>query len=194
MSIPEYERRLCQAADRTMKAFPSGVLGFLMLFFCHSVIAAPTGPGLGRTPSAEEIGGDINVFPDGRGLPEGQGTVEEGKVVYKSRCAACHGPSGQGGTAGELAGRSPLNGQHPDQTIGNYWPYATTIFDFIRRSMPLDAPRSLSENEVYAVTAYLLHINSIIPDTLPMNEKSLPLVNMPNRNGFIRMWPENSRP
>lgn len=152
--------------------------------------AAPEGPGLGKPLGPEEIATlDGNIFPDGRGLPPGQGTAVEGKPIYAAQCASCHGPAGMGGSAGELAGRSALDGPHPDQTVGNYWPYATTIFDFVRRSMPLNAPRSLSDEQVYAVTAYLLHINGIIAESAEMNAMTLAKVRMPNRDGFVQVWP-----
>lgn len=153
--------------------------------------AAPEGPKLGRPASPEEIASqDIAVFPDGSGLPPGQGTAVEGKVLYEARCASCHGPKGMGGSAEQLAGRSPLAGPHPDQTVGNYWPYATTLFDYLRRAMPMDAPRSLSDSEVYAATAYLLYLNGIIGEQVEMNARTLPEVGMPNREGFVRLWPE----
>lgn len=167
----------------------AALLGGLAL----AVNAAPEGPRLGKALSAAEIAGlDINVFPDGGGLPPGKGTAEEGKLIYDAQCAGCHGIKGSGGSAGELAGGSALDGPHPDQTVGNYWPYATTIFDFVRRSMPLNAPRSLSDEQVYAVTAYLLHINGLIGETTEMNAEKLREIRMPNREGFVRIWP-NSR-
>lgn len=141
-----------------------------LLGMTAAVAAAPEGPKLGRPASPGEIAAqDINVFPDGAGLPPGKGTALEGKAIYDMKCASCHGPKGMGGSAGELAGGGSLTGPHPDKNVGTYWPYATTLFDFIRRSMPLDAPRSLSEDQVYAVTAYLLHINGIIDERAEMN-------------------------
>lgn len=164
----------------------------VLLGLAATAIAAPEGPRLGRPATPEEIAAqDINVFPDGTGLPPGKGMAAEGQPVYEARCASCHGPKGMGGSAGELAGGSPLTGPHPDRTIGIYWPYATTIFDFVRRSMPLNAPRSLTDDQVYAVTAYLLHINGIIGERVEMNAKTLPEVKMPNREGFVRAWPEH---
>jgi cytochrome c len=169
---------------------------FLPLLFILPVLAtaAPEGPKLGRPATPEEIrAAAIHVFPDGSGLPPGQGTAVEGKAIYDALCASCHGPKGTGGSAGELAGGSSLTGPHPDKTIGTYWPYATTIFDFVRRSMPLNAPRSLSDDQVYAVTAYLLHINGIVGEQAEMNAKSLPEVKMPNRDGFVKIWESENR-
>ena len=168
----------------------TAVLGWIAL--TAAVAAAPEGPKLGKPLSPADIAAmDINVFPDGSGLPSGKGTALEGKAIYDAQCAACHGPKGTGGSAGELAGGSALDGPHPDQTVGNYWPYATTIFDFVRRSMPLNAPRSLSDDQVYAVTAYVLNINALIGETAEMNAKTLPEVRLPNREGFVSIWPNS---
>lgn len=154
--------------------------------------AAPEGPRLGQPLEPAAISAlDITVFPDGTGLPPGNGTAVEGKAVYDVRCAACHGPNGSGGSAEELAGgRNPLTSAEPDKTIGTYWPYASTVFDFIRRSMPLDAPRSLGNDEVYAVTAYLLHANGIIGERDRLDAATLPKIRMPNAAGFVWVYPE----
>ena len=173
---------------------PSSRVSALILSMCilPTVYAAPEGPKLGQPLTAQElIGLDIHVFPDGYGLPAGRGTAREGKDIYNTQCASCHGMKGSGGSAGELTGGSPLHSAHPDQTIGNYWPYATTIFDFVRRSMPLNAPRSLSDDQVYAITAYLLHINGLLDEDAVMDAKSLPAIRMPNREGFVRVWPDS---
>ncbi|WP_045224738.1 c-type cytochrome [Methyloterricola oryzae] len=141
--------------------------------------------GLGIPASAAEVAARrLNVFPDGKGLPDGKGSALEGKAIYAERCASCHGATGTGGSAEELAG-GRLDGPSPDKTIGTYWPYATTVFDFVRRSMPLDAPGSLSSDQLYAVTAYLLNLNGIIDERAEMNAATLPQVKMPNRGGFI---------
>ena len=156
--------------------------------------AAEPGPQKGKPLTAEEIRTiDRHVFPDGTGLPEGQGNAQEGSAIYDKKCAHCHGPKGTGGTAGELVGRSALNGPNPDQSIGNYWPYASTLFDFIRRAMPLDAPQSLTPNEVYSLSAYLLEINGVIRQGTTLDQKTLSDVRMPNREGFISLWPEQGR-
>lgn len=150
---------------------------------------AAEGPKLGKPASPQEIAAwSLTVFPDGKGLPAGRGTAAEGKTVYEQHCASCHGVKGSGGSAEELAGaRHGLTDATPDKTIGTYWPYATTLFDFVRRSMPPNAPGSLGADQVYAVCAYLLHINGIIAETAEMDATALPLVKMPNREGFIRV-------
>lgn len=142
---------------------------------------------LGRPLSPQEAARwDLSVFPDGRGLPAGRGNAVEGAVLFEQKCAVCHGPGGRGATAEELAGgTAPLTAKSPDKTIGLYWPHATTIFDFTRRAMPMFAPGSLSSDEVYALTAYLLFANGLIAEAEEMNAISLPKVQMPNRNGFV---------
>ena len=144
-------------------------------------------PRLGQALSPQEAARwDLSVFSDGKGLPTGRGTAVEGAPLFAQKCAVCHGPGGRGATAEELAGgTSALNAKSPDKTIGLYWPYATTIFDFTRRAMPMFAPGSLSSDEVYALTAYLLFANGLIAEADEMNAASLPLVRMPNRNGFV---------
>lgn len=151
---------------------------------------ARTGPNLGKPASGKEAAAwSIGVFPDGTGLPPGRGNAVGGETVYNRHCVSCHGPGGIGATAEELAGgRNGLIHEYPDKTIGTYWPYATTVFDFTRRAMPLNAPGSLSDDEVYAVTAYLLYLNSIIDKTTEINAITLPKVKMPNRNGFIQEY------
>lgn len=150
----------------------------------------PGGPDLGEPASAEDISAwEIGVMPDGEGLPEGSGDALQGKRVYEKYCVSCHGPAGAGGSADQLAGaQNPLTHEYPEQTIGTYWPYATTVFDMVRRSMPMSKPGILSNDEVYAVTAYLLFLNNIIDETTVMNRDSLPRIVMPNRDGFIDVY------
>lgn len=144
-------------------------------------------PHLGTPMSRDEVAKwDLTIFPDGRGLPPGHGTAKEGRPIYESQCAGCHGDGGQGATAEELVGEPvPPTVDIPSKAIGSYWPFATTIFDFIRRSMPPAAPGSLSADQIYAVTAYLLAANKIIGDSDEINAQTLPKIRMPNRDGFI---------
>ena len=132
---------------------------------------------------------DISVGPDGAGLPPGSGTPAEGAVIYASKCAACHGDRGQGATNARLVG-GQIKGDGPIvKTVGSYWPYATSVFDFVRRAMPWTTPKSLTDHEVYAVTAYVLRLNGIIGDADVMDAETLPRVRMPNRDGFIPLFP-----
>ena len=147
----------------------------------------PKGPALGVPASAAEIEAmDVSIGPDGAGLPPGSGTPKQGASVYAVKCAACHGAEGVSGINDRLAGgQGTLNSAAPVKTIGSYWPYATTVFDFVRRAMPYPAPHSLTDADAYAVTAYLLHLNGIIGPDDVMDATSLPKVKMPNRDGFI---------
>ena len=148
-------------------------------------------PNLGRPATQAEIAGwDISIAPDGRGLPPGSGTPSQGAQVYTQKCQACHGEKGVGGPNDRLAGgQGTLASQTPVRTVGSYWPYATTVFDYVRRAMPFAQPHSLSDSEVYAVTAYLLSLNGIIGETDVMNAETLPKVKMPNRDNFILVHP-----
>ncbi len=143
--------------------------------------------GLGHPATPEEIAGwAIDIPASGEGLPPGSGSVADGKALYETRCASCHGGAGEGGIGDQLVGgEGSLATDKPVKTIGSYWPYATTLFDYVRRAMPLDAPQSLSAGEVYAVTAYLLSQNGLLPEDATVDAASLPKVEMPNRNGFV---------
>lgn len=163
-----------------------------MLFpmLATSALAADAGvkaPRLGTPLIAAEIAKwDQTIFADGRGLPPGKGTTKDGRVIYDQKCASCHGVHGEGGTAEELVSEpKPPSADNPSKAIGSYWPFAPTIFDFVRRSMPPAAAGSLSADETYAVTAYLLSANGIIRDSEEMNAKTLAALRMPNRDGFI---------
>lgn len=137
---------------------------------------------IGRPASAADIERwDIDVGPDGDGLPPGGGTARQGETIYTAKCAGCHGSDGQKGRD-TLAG-PPGNTQY--KTIGNYWPYATTLFDYVRRAMPPDAPGSLTDAEVYALTAYLLYLNTLIAADAEMNAETLPRVAMPALDRFV---------
>lgn len=129
---------------------------------------------------------NIDVAPDGRGLPAGSGDVLTGAQVFAAKCAACHGAQGQGGLGDPLVGgRGTLASAKPKRTVGSYWPYATTLFDYIRRAMPYNAPESLTADEVYAVSAFLLNQNGIVPADTRLDAATLPRVVMPNRDGFV---------
>ncbi|MFL6278532.1 MAG: c-type cytochrome [Vicinamibacterales bacterium] len=147
---------------------------------------APRGPSLGAPASAAEIAAmDLSIGPDGAGLPPGSGTPKQGAEVYATKCIVCHGPEGANGVNDRLAGgQGSLTSATPVKTIGSYWPYATTVFDYVRRAMPYPSPHSLTNAEAYAVTAYLLHLNGIIGADEVMDATSLPKVKMPNRGGF----------
>jgi mono/diheme cytochrome c family protein len=141
----------------------------------------------GRPATPDEIKlWDIDVRPDGKGLPDGGGTVAQGKQVFADNCAACHGDHGQGGIKDRLVGgQGTLASDMPVKTVGSFWPYATTLFDYIRRAMPYPTPSSLSVDETYAVAAYILSLNGILPADGKLDKAILPTIKMPNRNGFI---------
>ena len=145
----------------------------------------------GAEPTPEAIAAiDIDIMPDGRGLPPGSGSVSEGETVYAEQCIACHGADLQGvpetGGAALIGGRGTIGKPgKTKKTVESYWPYASTLFDYVRRAMPFHSPGSLSDEEVYAVTAYILHRGDIVPADAVMDASSLPLVEMPNRDGFI---------
>jgi cytochrome c len=146
--------------------------------------------GLGATATADAIRGwDIDVRADGAGLPAGSGSVAQGKIIYQAKCAACHGANGEGGTAARLVGgRGTLASKAPVLTVGSFWPYATTLYDYINRAMPFDRPQSLTADEVYAVTAYTLYMNGIVGADTVLDARTLAKVEMPNRKGFISEW------
>ena len=143
--------------------------------------------GVGRTPTADEIKAwDITIRPDGAGLPEGKGSAVEGKEVYARICAECHGDKGQGSESVPLVGGiGSLTTGKPLKTVGSYWPYATTVFDYTRRAMPFDRPGTLTNDQVYSVVAFVLHLNGIVEENQVLDAQSLPQVKMPNRDGFI---------
>jgi S-disulfanyl-L-cysteine oxidoreductase SoxD len=149
---------------------------------------AQQSPNLGKSISAEELAAwDISIGPDGAGLPSGSGTVKQGEAVFMAKCQACHGEKGAGTPNDRLVGgQGSLPGDKPPvKTVGSYWPYATTLFDYIRRAMPFNESKSLTGDEVYGVVAYLLNLNGVIPESETLNAQSLPKVTMPNREGFV---------
>jgi cytochrome c len=176
------------------------------LFALTAALALATGAALGQSPAdqAPHLGKpiseadikawDISVLPDGTNLPAGSGTPAQGAKLYAEKCVACHAEGGKGGGApgaGPLVGGAPLtSGIETAKTIANYYAYATTVFDYIRRAMPYNAPRSLCDDEVYALTAYILALNKLIGDNDVMDAKTLPQVKMPNRDNFILPYPD----
>jgi len=148
--------------------------------------------GIGRVATQEEIARlDIDVRPDGKGLPDGKGTVAEGAKVYAAKCQSCHGANGQGGSADRLVDRE--SGKNWDfatnpklvKTVGNYWPYATTLYDYTNRAMPFMQPGTLTPNETYSLVAYILNLNKIVPDDAVMDKTTLPKVAMPSKDRFV---------
>ncbi len=165
---------------------PSRVL--VLSLTLATTAAAEETPHLGRAIGPGDIAPyDISVAPDGVGLPPGSGTAASGKFIYEMKCQSCHGEKGAGKPNDQLVGGvGALKGdQSPVKTVGSFWPYATTLFDYVRRAMPFNAPKSLSNDETYAVTAYLLYLNGIVGDTKVVDAVSLPSIEMPNRNGFV---------
>ncbi len=165
--------------------------GIALMTATAALAQAPSYSKVGRTPTKEEIAAwDISVGPDGKGLPAGHGTAKEGAAIFADKCAVCHGPEGQGGKIGPrviggIADTETLTTLKPVRSVGGYWPYATSVWDYIRRAMPRSQSGTLTPNEVYSLTAFILSKSKIIPDDQVLNEKTLPKVQMPNRNGFV---------
>src|SRR5258708_18983266 len=170
--------------------------------FCFAVmptLALSTGlafaqaPNLGKPISPAEIAvWDINVLPDGTGLPPGSGTPAEGARIYAAKCSACHGPEGKGGVNARLIGGDPIKNMESEKTIANFWPFATTLFDYIRRAMPWPKPRSLTDQEVYSLTAYILSLNKLIGESDTITAQTLPKVRMPYPDRFIDRFPDRT--
>jgi cytochrome c len=159
------------------------VLAALVAF--APILALADGPGLGQPLGDDEIPIYARyVMPDGTGLPPGSGTAIQGQPIYQAQCVSCHGETGVEGPIMPPVGPNELW----DKPAGRHWPYATTLFDYIRRAMPFDAPKSLSDDEVYAVTAYILHRNGLVIEGEVLNEANLANVEMPNRGNFIDLW------
>ena len=155
--------------------------------------ASAEGANLGQPISQADLAPwDLTVMPDGTGLPPGSGTPAQGKTLFAGNCAFCHGEEGRGGIVEAVVVNDPppLSGPGSVKSIGNFWPVATTLFDFIRRAMPFTQPRTLTDDQVYALTAYLLYMNKVISEADRMDATSLPKVKMPNRDNFFSEFPK----
>jgi cytochrome c len=157
---------------------------------CAALLAQSPKYGVGRTPAPEEIRAmDISILPDGTGLPEGHGTAPEGREIYSRRCARCHGPKGEGGDEPKqsplVGGRGSLKAPKPLKTVGSYWPYAPSVWDYVNRAMPLDRPGTLTHDQVYSLVAFIFSMNGITGENDVLDAKTLPKIRMPNRDGFV---------
>ncbi|WP_081869884.1 c-type cytochrome [Endozoicomonas numazuensis] len=187
--------QLCRSAKTALG------LVVIIFFFCRPAFADsqegsslhehPESFGLGTSPTEAELAAlDTDIRPDGKGLPKGQGSAREGKSIYELKCQQCHGLEGEGGINDKLVGTLKdgifpfAEKDAPKKTIGNYWPYATTLFDYIRRTMPYTQPGSLTDDETYSLTAYLLYLNKIIPEDRVLNSDTLPAITMPAHHRF----------
>jgi mono/diheme cytochrome c family protein len=165
--------------------------GIVLLTATAALAQTPSYSNIGRAATKEEIQAwDISVGPDGKGLPPGQGTAKEGAPIFAVKCAVCHGPNGEGAKIGPrivggIADTETLTTLKPVRTVGGYWPYATTVWDFINRAMPRGQSGTLTPTEVYALTAFILAKSNIIKEDDVLDAKTLPKVQMPNRNGFV---------
>jgi len=173
----------------TSKLLSAAGLSALLL---GSGIAFAESPNLGQPISEADIKAwDITILPDGSNLPPGSGTVTHGAKLFVDKgCVACHGEGGKGGPNAAMATDEKLDRIEANKTIANFWGYSTPVFDFIRRAMPYPQPRTLSNEEVYALTAYVLYLNKLIGENEVMNAETLPKVKMPNRDNFIIKFPD----
>ncbi len=176
---------------RILKATTATVLLALLATPAASQTAADTRLGVGKPVTEAELGAYFAIPPSGQGLPPGHGTARDGAAVFQERCAACHGEKLQGNMAPGIGadrligGRGSLASDNPIKTTESYWPYATTLFDYVKRAMPFNAPGSLTDDQVYAVVAYILSEGHVIAPDETLDATSLPKVQMPNRDGFI---------
>jgi S-disulfanyl-L-cysteine oxidoreductase SoxD len=154
---------------------------------CATPAQAQSPFGIGRAATPTEIAGwNIDIDRYGNNLPAGNGSVSRGREVFDLQCAACHGTNGEGGVGDQLVGgQGTLATPKPVRTVGSYWPYAPTLFDYIRRAMPQNAPESLSNDDVYAVSAYILNLNGLLPADATLDARTLPAIEMPNRKMFV---------
>src|SRR5450432_1230035 len=173
------------------------VLVAALVFAGTADAATPPPPKLGRRASPDDIARiDISIPPDGKGLPAGSGSVAQGAMIFQQKCAVCHGANGEGTPSGDrlVGGVVSLATPNPRKAVNSYWPYATTVFDYIRRAMPITNPQSLQNEEVYALTAYVLSFDNVVPKDAVLDAASLPKVQMPNRNGFVNWEPRLIKP
>lgn len=184
--MSSFRKRLLLAASFVLLGGAVAVAGDKALF------------GYGKTPSPAEIAGwDIDARgEDGAGLPQGKGSVNQGSEIYAEQCAACHGTFGEGeGRFPKLVGgKGTLTADRPELTVGSYWPFAPTLWDYINRAMPMPAPHTLSADDVYALTAYILNLNDIVPNEFVADAATLPKVKMPNRDSFVWIDPRPDTP
>ena len=165
-----------------------GALALAAMWALSTPAAAQSRYGIGHVATPAQVTAwNLDVSPDGRNLPVGQGSVSRGREVFANQCAACHGARGEGGSLGDklAGGQGTLATPTPVRTIGSYWPYATTLFDYVRRAMPLNAPQSLSNEDVYAVAGYVLFLNGLVAEDAVVSAKTLTQLKMPNRDGFV---------
>ena len=165
----------------------ASTVSIALLLWAASLTGKSSKYGVGRPASAAEIRDrSLAIAPDGAGLPEGSGAAVAGREVFVSSCARCHGDKGEGGVGPRLVGgKGTLTSARPLKTVGSFWPYATTVWDYVNRAMPFDQPGKLKPPEVYALVAYILNLNGIIESNDAMDAKSLPKVRMPNSGGFV---------
>jgi S-disulfanyl-L-cysteine oxidoreductase SoxD len=171
-----------------MRPRDAGIAAFALLTLASASQAqAPSRYGIGRPATPAEIAGwNIDIDRDGNNLPPGSGSVAQGHEIFDAQCAACHGAKGEGGLGDQLVGgQGTIATAKPVRTVGSYWPYATTLFDYIRRAMPQNAPQSLSNEEVYAVAAYVLNLNGLLPADATLDAARLKAIKMPNRGMFV---------
>lgn len=164
------------------------VLLLTLLVAAMPALAKTGGHGIGTPATADEIAGwDIDIRPDGKGLPPGSGSVEDGEMMYEDKCASCHGSFGEGvGRYPVLSGgEGTLTDERPEKTVGSYWPYASTLWDYIHRAMPFTQPQSMTDDEVYAITAYVLYLNDLVEDDFVLTADNLASIEMPNQDGFF---------
>jgi S-disulfanyl-L-cysteine oxidoreductase SoxD len=172
---------------RPLLAAVLGLLGALPALAEGPALGKPADPALIRMM-------DLTILPDGKDLPAGRGTVAEGKAIYEAKCLACHGVGGQGQPMDRLTGGvGSLATPAPVKTVNSYWPFATSLFDYIRRAMPLTTPQTLRPNEVYALVAYILSIDGVVKADAVLDARNLPAVKMPNRDGFLNWWENPQR-